>query len=181
MKQVLAKLARKVFTLFCQTVMVVSAFALAIALRYDGVLPPGYFPALISLLMPLVLIKLLSFTLMHLLSGWWRYVSIHDLVTMVKANLLGSLLFAGYLKYLSSSTIELAGSVLFLDGMICFLLMSGTRVAVRLSREHFNLTNKTISNGAERILIVGAGAAGQSIAREIRQNPHQKRRVVEAG
>lgn len=169
---------RKLFTLVCQVVMVVASFIMANALYHDLVLTSEQIAAVFPILLPLVLIKLTSFTFTHQLSGWWRYVSIHDLVSLVKANLLGSLLFAAYLKYAPGVPVRLSLSVLIMDFLLCFLVMSGVRVGVRLIREYSTLANHTLSSNSERILIVGAGAAGQSIAREIRQNPHQNRKVV---
>ncbi|TFH59925.1 MAG: polysaccharide biosynthesis protein, partial [Candidatus Zixiibacteriota bacterium] len=75
-------------------------------------------------------------------------------------------------------TVQLSNSILIIDGLICFLILSGARVAVRLLREYFHAASRVVHNGTEKILIVGAGAAGQSIAREIRQDPHQNRRVI---
>jgi len=176
MNQIFHKKRQKLFTLFCQAVIVVGSFIMANAIRYDGVLPAEQLSVVNALLLPLVLIKLSSFIVTRLLSSWWRYVSIHDLVALVKANLLGSLLFLGYLNYFSEVTV--LPSILFIDGLLCFLIMSGARVAIRLVREYSLAANRAIKNGTEKILIVGSGATGQSIARDISQNPHQKRRVV---
>ena len=178
MKWVKSKWARKLFILIFQAVIVLGSFALANALRYEGELPPGHFLAVISLLVPMVLIKLSCFSMMRLLSGWWRYVSIHDLILLVKANLLASLFFATYTHYSATLTLHLPNCVLIIDGLFCFLFMCASRVAVRITREYSHAAIKASNNGTEKILIVGAGAAGQSIAREIRQNPHQNRRVV---
>jgi FlaA1/EpsC-like NDP-sugar epimerase len=169
---------QKTITLILQATMIIGAFFCANILHYDANLPQGYAPVLKSLIIPLLLIKLTCFTFMGLLSGWWRYVSIHDLVSLVKANLVGSLFFFCYLKYTPDVTIHLPQSVLIIDGLLCFLIMSGARVAFRLFREYFNAASRVVHNGTEKILIVGAGAAGQSIAREIRQDPNQNRRVI---
>ena len=178
MERLLSNGFRKIFILACQAAIVVGSFVLANALRYDGAPPPGHFSSLSSLLLPLVIIKLSSFTVMHLLSGWWRYASIHDLILLVKANLLGSILFAGYLNYSPDVTVHLSATILLMDGVICLLIMSALRVVLRVAREYSHAASRAINNGTEKILIVGSGAAGQAIAREIRQNPHQKRRVV---
>ena len=174
------KTFRKLVILTTQATIVIAAFNIAILLRHDGSYPAAYISSMVTIIVPLVLIKLFIFNIMHLHSGWWRYVSIHDLVLLVKANIMGSLLFVFYLHYTPANTsYNISTSLIILDGLLCFLIMSGSRVAVRLGREYFTATHKEVyGNGTEKVLIVGAGAAGQSLAREITQNPHLKWKVV---
>lgn len=161
---------RKFLILTGQFIMVLAAFSLAISLRFDGALPAEIIPFLPALILPLIAIKLTTFTVLHLFSGWWRYVSLPDLVELVKANLAGSAIYALYISF-APLPVSLPWSVLILDGVLCFLLMSSLRVSVRLGREFICTYSKNCSEERKRILVVGSGAVAQTIVREIRQSP----------
>ena len=153
-----------------QIIIVSSAFFLAISLRFDGVLPSELSPFLLSLILPLIAIKLATFSLLHLSSGWWRYVSLPDLIALVKANIAGSALFALYISF-GPLPVTIPWSILILDGLLCFMLMSGLRISVRLGREFASSYNKNCNETMKRIIVVGSGAVAQTIIREIRQSP----------
>lgn len=149
--------------------MILTAFLLAIVLRFDGAIPAEFLSALPALILPLLVIKLTSFSLLHLFSGWWRYVSLPDLIALLKANLAASACFALYVGY-GSFALTIPWSVLILDGVLCFLLMSGLRVSVRLGRELVCTYSKNCHEAMKRIIVVGSGAVAQTIIREIRQS-----------
>lgn len=174
----LLRILIKTLILVGQALMVVVAFGLANYLHYDGSFPSVLIEILPKMFLPVVVAKLFGFSLLKLFSGWWRHVSIHDVLTLLKANILGSLFFACYLSLTPYSFIYITPSILIIDGLLCFLAMSGTRVAVRLCREYFQIACKACSSETENVLIVGAGASGQTIVREIRQNPNVKWKVI---
>lgn len=160
--------------------MVAAAFMVALQLRYEGQVPDPVLLGATGLLLPLVIIKLGSFALMRLYSGWWRYVSIPDLLQLLYGNLCASLLFYLYTHLWFPLPGTLTWSVFVLDGLFCFLLMSGARVAVRLAREATctRSRNRSEQRRVERVLVVGAGAIGQSVVREVRQNPKLRWNIV---
>lgn len=168
---------RKFLILAGQMIMVLTAFLLAIVLRFDGALPAEFISVLPALILPLLAIKLTCFFLLHLFSGWWRYVSLPDLIALLKANLSASACFALYLGY-GPLTVTIPWSVLVLDGVLCFLLMSGLRVSVRLGRELLCTYSKSCNEEMKRIVVVGSGAVAQTIIREIRQSPRMNGEVV---
>ena len=166
----LAIRGRKFLILTGQIVMVLTAFFLAVSLRFDGALPNEISSFLPALILPLIAIKLAGFSLFHLSSGWWRYVSLSDLVNLVKANIAGSAVYTLYVCY-APLPLTIPWSILVLDGLLCFLLMSGLRVSVRLGREFACNYSKNCSEEIKRIVVVGSGAVAQTIIREIRQSP----------
>lgn len=160
--------------------MVAAAFMAALQLRYDGHVPEPVLFGASGLLIPLILIKLGSFALLRLYSGWWRYVSITDLLPLLYGNLGATLLFYLYTQIWFPLPGTLTWSVFVLDGLFCFLLMSGARVAVRLVREATcsRAKDRGQQRRAERVLVVGAGAIGQSVVREVRQSPKLRWNIV---
>jgi len=168
---------RKSLLFVFQVLVVISSFFLSFGLRFDFSVPQQYQPVIYSLLPALVAIKISVFWTSGLSSGWWRYVSIPDLESIFKSNVIGSFCFAAYVIWWSDAPFP-PRSVLVLDGIFCFLILSGIRILTRILRESqlFNLKSK---NGEKhRVLIIGSGAVGQMIVREIRQNPHLNQIVV---
>lgn len=167
---------RKTLTLGFQAYVVATAFLLAFAVRFDFQIPDEYQQLFNVALPALIFIKLIVFWRMKLTSGWWQFVSLPDIMVLIRANCYASL---GYIIYLVvyPPFISIPRSVLMLDGLFCFLFLSGARVLTRLLRESRVLSAK-VELGRDRLLIVGAGAVGQSIVREIRQNPHLNREVI---
>lgn len=168
---------RKFLILMGQIAIVLSAFFLAIVIRFDGVVPHEVIPFLPVMILPLIVIKLGSFSLLHLFNGWWRYVSLPELVALVKANFIASAVYALYISSMPR-VMTIPWSILVLDGLLCFLMMSGMRVSVRLGRELICSYCKNSNESTKRIVVVGSGAVGQTIVREIHQSPKLNWNVV---
>lgn len=141
---------------------------LAFAVRYDFSLTVQDLQPFWRLLPAVIAIKLVLFWRYGLFSGWWRYVSMADLITICKTNILASAGVVGYAAFVYRLE-SIPRSVLFLDGLFCFLLVAGIRFSIRAWRENFYpmVLNR---GGKTRLLIVGAGDAGQMIARELHLN-----------
>ncbi len=155
--------------IFLKAVVVLSAFLFAFSIRFDFVIPKEYWPRIVSLLPPLLAIKLVVFWRIGLFKGWWRYVSMPDLVQIFKGNLIASLIFVGYAVFVYRLE-QIPRSVLVLDGIFCFMLMGGVRFATRAFRENYLPMINGSGAKKSRILVVGAGDAGQMIVREVRSN-----------
>jgi len=102
-----------------------------------------------------------------LFSGLWRYASIDDVWRIAKANVLSTLGFLAGSTFFYP-TIRIPRSIIILDCILCFGLMTGIRFAVRLFREKFR---PIFGKKRKRILVVGAGEAGVLVLREARNNP----------
>ncbi|MCM2264342.1 MAG: polysaccharide biosynthesis protein [Desulfuromonadales bacterium] len=153
-----------------QAALIASSFVLAFLVRFEFNLVEPYRQTLIVLLLPLLAIKLAIFWRMGLFKGWWRYVSMADLIAIFKANLFASLGFVSY-AVLIHRLENIPRSVLVLDSIFCFLMMGGIRFLTRAFRENYLPMPLSREVSKTRVLVVGAGDAGQSIVREIRQNP----------
>jgi FlaA1/EpsC-like NDP-sugar epimerase len=165
------------FITVVQITIIVSSLALAFFLRFDGKIPSFYLPTLLSLFPAVLSIKMIIFWRMGLFKGWWRYVSMADLVAIFKANVFASLLFVLYVVF-AHRLENIPRSVLALDFIFCFLLTGGIRFVTRAFRENYFPMPMRKSHENTRVLVVGAGDAGQMIAREIRQNPRLNLNVV---
>jgi FlaA1/EpsC-like NDP-sugar epimerase len=147
----------------------ISTFVLAgifaFLLRFDLSIPQRFQRQLVYALGTWVLAKILVFHFLGLDRGWWRYVSIPDLLRLSAGNVLGSAL--GGLALLFIAPAGFPRSLYVIDFLLCFLLTAFARIAVRALVEFSRLQN---SRAKKRTLIYGAGDAGVSLLREIQNS-----------
>ena len=99
-----------------------------------------------------------------LFSGWWRHVSLRDVVDIVRGNALGSLLFLLAIVF-GPGLDGFPRSVFVIDLVICTVVMAGVRVGVRVVRERN--ARPAIRCIDTLVLIVGAGSTGIRLLEEI--------------
>jgi FlaA1/EpsC-like NDP-sugar epimerase len=155
---------------------VVAGLMMAFVIRSDFLVTSYALQTFWRLLPAVILIKLFVFWRYGLFSGWWRYVSMADLVTICKANIFASSGVVVYAVFVYRLEM-IPRTILFLDGLFCFLFVAGIRFIIRAFRENFYPVPVS-SAGKPRLLIVGAGDAGQVIARELRLNRKLKYEAV---
>jgi FlaA1/EpsC-like NDP-sugar epimerase len=145
----------------------------AFLLRFDFSLPPAYVRHLAYALPIWILVKIVVFRVAKLDRGWWRYVSVVDLLRIIVGNLVASVL--GCILILLIAPRGFPRSLYVLDLMICFLGTAGLRMMVRMTAEAAaNAGNSAVQKNT---LIYGAGAAGVTLLREIQNNPKLAYRV----
>ena len=163
---VLATLGLAVFTL---------VHCLAYWLRFDSGLPPGVIRGAAIALGIAVAIKTTVFLAFRIYQSWNRYVSLHDLVVLVKATTVSSLILA-VVDYLFLSGFNIPRSVFLMDWGGTILAVGCLRCAVRLFREHVHVNRRPANRIS--VFIVGANDAGEALLRAIRRNPDLSYNVV---
>lgn len=160
----------------------------------DALGSDGWFFTFFLPLTPLVLlIKGVVFGVMGLYRASWRYVSLRDVFQVGKAAFVSfAWLFAIYYGLINlEETAILLGledfsfepfggrnfpdSVLLLDFAGTIALVSGARFAVRLYHEEVQPLQE---GAAPKLLILGAGDAGENVVREILRQPVLQYRCV---
>ena len=109
-----------------------------------------------------------AFAYFDLFQGLWRYVSLTDLINLGKATIAGSAVYLVAIVVLRSGMRDVPRSVLVIEPILCLVLVGGVRLAVRTWRELF----APASRGGKRVLIVGAGDAGEMLLREMKTHRH---------
>jgi FlaA1/EpsC-like NDP-sugar epimerase len=135
----------------------------------------------------LVLGKLFTFHTFGLYRGMWRYSSLKDFWHIAQACFLTMALAVSTLLYLNRF-IDYSRSVFLIDALLSLVLAGGVRVCIR---SYFSAgTNNGFSQalnlfgikrprvGSKRVLIIGAGGAGEKMLREISDNPQLKYQAV---
>ncbi len=157
---------RRIIIVLSQVCLIIATYYMSCLLSQHFGLDPATRHAFAISLPVLVLIKLGFFYRYGLLSGWWRYVGMSDLVDITKAAVASTWVF-----YLLSIFVlkmpGLASSTIVIDLLLTILVIGGARFAVRAYTEGAYKSFAANRN----TLIVGAGAAGSAILRELKQNP----------
>ncbi|MEX0804157.1 MAG: nucleoside-diphosphate sugar epimerase/dehydratase [Candidatus Binatia bacterium] len=148
-------------------VLIVIANYLAFWLRFDGEIPPRYFEQFVAMLHWLLVIRSLVFIPFRLYEGLWRYTSIMDLRNIVAGVVVSTVIFYVLVHFYFGVT-EYPRSIFIVDTLILIFLMGGVRLSRRL---HFVVHN--LKKGDRKVLIYGAGDAGEMIVREMINNGSQ--------
>ena len=160
--------ARKRFFFFvlADAFLIIAAVFLAFLLRFDLIIPAWYFGNVLPAAIILILFfSLLSFYFFRLYSFSWSYVSVEELISLVKA-ITAAFLLTGVLIFILRDEPFLNGfprSVLFIAYFLIFIFCGGVRFAKRI---YFGIFKRERFFG-EKTLIVGAGDAGEQILRNI--------------
>ena len=118
-------------------------------------------------------LKLIIFTFFKQYQGWWRYVGISDLIGIVRASLISTIVIVALWFGMMNTDIirrslhpltAVAQGVFMLDLFCTIMLLGGLRMVVRMYHEEF--LSETGSR-IKRLLIIGAGDAGEALLREI--------------
>jgi len=134
-----------------------------------------------TLLVFFIVIKLVVFGLFRQYRGWWRYVGISDLLGILRASLVSTLIIVALwwavvlqidpVRRAFRNISEVSQGVFMADMFGTVLLLAGMRMVIRLYYEEF----RSVETGRlKRFLIVGAGNTGEALLREI-----HRMRVVE--
>ena len=155
---------RRLFIVLILLMQTAFANYFAFIIRFDGVLPADAVRGFFTYLPVLLLIRTMFFVREGLNKGLWRYASTSDLLKIIKATTLGSVLFLLIVNYLIGDT-GYPRSVYILEWMLSVIISGGTRLLIRVFKEYMFL-----DPSRKKILIIGAGDAGEMIVREMKSS-----------
>ena len=175
---------------FADVLLLAAAFIGSHLIRFEFDIPI-YFLALFKRMLPWVLLtKLSCFYYFGLYRGMWRYTSISDLLKIIKASTISTVVIVSFILF-KSRFIGYSRSVFLLDWCLTILLICGFRLGVRLFFEHFSKEEPTPTNFLsafkflakskkenKNLIIIGAGDCGEKIYREIHDNASLRYNVV---
>jgi len=122
-------------------------------------------------------IKLPIFHYLGLSRGWWRYTSISELITIVKATFASHILIAASLFFFDGPLFPRA--TMIIDFFLTIVFLGGARLALRLYHEHQNAPKLGRRRSDKQVLILGAGDCGIHLLRQIQtQNENNPVNVV---
>ena len=169
---------RRLAIIFFHMAIFVVAYWLSFALRFDFDIPENFFALFLVTLPVTLLIKVIIFDRFGLFQGWLRYVGMKDLSSIIQASVVSGfvVLAIGYVFFRDH---PYPRSIPILDFVMAVGLVGGSRFAIRAVREGAIPTMPWSESSEQvRVLIVGAGDAGESLAREIQKRPDLNYRIV---
>jgi len=137
------------------------AYVWSYLIRFELRIPDYYSFVLVHTLPFVLLVQCVVFYRLGIFRILWAYVGITDLLKILRASALSSIVLAG-LNLLPLSGGLVPWSVLMLDGLLGFLVVSGLYALLRVLREAGSRESRGRSP-VEPVLIVGAGDTGEAL------------------
>ena len=178
---------RRIFEVLLDVVLVILAYYASYVLLFGTDLPAEVWQLFLRTIPVLIFVKMAALLVSGVYRGIWRYISVDNLIVYAKAVVAGSV--ASVLALLFAFRFQgFSRAVFVLDAMFFFFMLAGSRVAFRL----FRRLVPAPTSGGRRVLIYGAGDAGELLLREMRNNlqlqytpvgfvdddPHKKGKVI---
>ncbi len=156
------KLRNRHFFIFDLVLILIIPF-IGLSLRITPTWSASYLPGVLSFALLGVAVKIPVFYSFGLYRRYWPFASIDAMSAIIGGVGTASVLVVGLFFLLGG--FGLPRSIPFIDAMLTLIMVGGVRFSVRLIRT----LSHTKSNGTEshRVLIAGAGEAGEMVAREI--------------
>lgn len=172
--QILVRIRNRHFFLLDLIVLFVIPFA-ALWFRTDNAFTDErYYVDIVTyalVTLPIWMVVLVRFSIYTLN---WQYASLRELSIILQAVLVGtivnSLVFFVALRPLNIISPELPRSLPIIVAIFALLALGATRFSVRFM-DHLRRQRQFAGRAHKQVLIVGAGAAGANIAREMQANP----------
>ncbi len=138
----------------------------AFLLQYEGDMT-DHTRALLSCWPYVVACQMAAFYWVGLYAGIWRYVTISDIGAAVRGVVAGTLGAGVLIALIVAPRSKLAAETLIIDAALLCIALVSVRLGLKTLRYHFALKWR---DGLRRVLIVGAGDAGELAVREMFSN-----------
>ena len=155
-------LRRAPFVVATHLVLILAASYCALWLRFDGTIPSVILAVYWQTVPWVLAVRGLVFIPFGLQSGLWRYTSIWDLTRIVLAVLISSVILYAFV-YRALSSVGYPRSILIIESLLLISFVGGVRLLWRI------LPDAVRTKRGQRVLIVGAGDAGEMLVRDIRR------------
>lgn len=167
-----------IYLMVYDAVAVNVAYLLALWVRFDCMysrIPRGYLHAYMKFAPFYTVFVLVVFWILRLYNSVWRFASYNELVRIVTASLITSIF---HMVVITVGFIKMPISYHLIGTGIQFLLIIGVRFSYRFVLLEKGRRGKSAEEGVvHRVMLVGAGAAGQMILRELNRAKETKARV----
>lgn len=162
-------LAHRLAQASVDAVLVALSYYLAFELRFDDNVPHRFDSLYGKTVAIVVIANLVVFLGLRFYTKWWRFTSLRDLQMIVVGVVLGGFLVTTILSiWHPAHSPAVPRGVLFIDLVLTLLTVGGARFVVRSVMER-PPTGQLVAAG-RRVLVCGAGEAGNILIREMQRN-----------
>ena len=168
---------RRATALFVYGAMAAGALLTSFVIRFELSVPGQYRSTLLIALSSAVVVKVLLAWAFRLTMGQWRFVGIHDVVRLFWAGTAGSVLLLGLWELLPMVP-RVPWSVVAMDWAFFILGVAAAWISYRKLFEHIRFVRSGQNGDRTRVVVVGAGEAGNLLGREILRYPTGYRLVA---
>jgi len=172
-------IARSLLLLIYDAMAIIVSMFMALFVRFEFSINDRflfYWPNIVSYTPVILVVSLLIFAICSLYSSIWTYASIREMVNITVASLFITIFQVAIFFLLEPSGNRLPRSYFVLFCGFVFVLTFFIRFLYRAIREFKNI-NRPLKV-MKKVMIVGAGEAGDSLIKEIKANPHLNKKVV---
>lgn len=183
---------RAIVLAFIDALCVLASYMLALLLRFDFLfssIPKSYLQGYLWSMPFWVVSTIVVFYIFRLYHSIWRFASMTEAWRIVSAFIV---LMVVYVAGMFFMKLHMPRSYYFMGYVLSFCMATGARFSYRFLRTYLNRKDGAEGTG-ERIMIIGAGQAGQILIKEflssshlnskvcciIDDNPNKKGRVLE--
>ena len=166
-----------VFLAIYDFMAVCAAYFLSLFIRFDGVysaIPEQFLNPYLHFILPCAAGSIVIFILFRMYSGMWRYASFSELVRTFCGSLTSSILHTILITVLIARmplSYYIVGAGL--QGLFLITIRFSYRFVQILKARH-----EPVEDGAKRVMLIGAGNAGQMILRDMGRAGEVKDKVV---
>lgn len=165
---------RRIVEILLDIALVSSAYFLSYLIRTEGELSQPFFEKFVESCPWVIILKCAVFYFMGMYKSNWKYISISDLISIVKAVTMSSLIIVFAAFMFARFSYGYPRSVFVIDWMLTLIMIGGSRCLFRAFRELII----SYRVGGKVTLIVGAGDTGEIVLKEIRNNPSAHLKVI---
>lgn len=169
---------RYIVLIFLDTMIILTSYLIALLMRFDFLfskIPQEYFEAY-WLSMPFwICATVVVFYGMKLYHSIWRLASVSDLMNIVSAHIMLIFIYGAGAWFME---LKMPRSYYFMGFILAFCLFTGARFSLRIYyyQEKMQRMRHEEMMQEDRIMIIGAGAAGQALIKElVRSNQLHKK------
>jgi len=160
------KTKRTIFFLLGDIIFIALSCWLAFLLRFDGYIPVRYFSILEGFIAIAIPLTVFFFWIEGLYLISWSFVSISELLKLVRATIISFLAIGATLFILRGHPFfeGFPRSIIFISTFLVILFTGTLRFAKRF---YLHGTKRSLPRQGRRVLIVGAGEAGEQLIRHM--------------
>jgi FlaA1/EpsC-like NDP-sugar epimerase len=166
-ESVIAELPKSLIVFCADLIFTLVAVAIVVSINAErGVATFANTSQLVSQVLAILIVQAIAYRAFGLYRGVWRFASLPDLIRIIKACFTGVATLAVLHFFLNSNPVPKSTLPLLCLFAIC--LLSGARLTYRWMKDN--------GNGfviGKKVLIIGAGSAGESILREINRKANE--------